>query len=77
MLHMLIQYIPCVWILLSVHCIEWMNCCCLTVVCLENELLYGQSFELSDEALSEEFLIPLGKAKIERPGNVALNRLAS
>jgi len=24
---------------------------------------------MSDEAMSDEFLIPLGKAKIERPGN--------
>jgi pyruvate dehydrogenase E1 component beta subunit len=39
------------------------------VICLENELMYGVSFEMSDEALSEEFLIPLGKAKIERSGN--------
>jgi len=40
----------------------------LIVVCLENELLYGMTFEMSDEALSEDFLIPFGKAKIERPG---------
>jgi pyruvate dehydrogenase E1 component beta subunit len=38
------------------------------VVVLENELMYGVSFEMSDEALSEDFVIPLGKAKIERPG---------
>jgi pyruvate dehydrogenase E1 component beta subunit len=41
-------------------------------MCLENELLYGQLFEMSDEALSDEFLIPLGKAKIERAGEKAL-----
>jgi len=40
-----------------------------SVVCLENELMYGVSFEMSDEALSEDFLIPIGKAKIERSGN--------
>ncbi|KAL5015516.1 hypothetical protein ScPMuIL_009786 [Solemya velum] len=39
------------------------------VICLENEILYGVSFPMSDEALSDEFLIPLGKAKIERAGN--------
>ena len=30
--------------------------------------MYGVSMELSDEAMSKEFLIPIGKAKIERPG---------
>merc|ERR1711976_770066 len=38
------------------------------VVVLENELMYGTPFEMSDEALSEDFLIPIGKAKIEREG---------
>lgn len=38
------------------------------VVFLENELLYGVPFPLSDEAQSPDFLIPIGKAKIERPG---------
>lgn len=38
------------------------------VVFLENELLYGQSFEISSEALDSDFLIPIGKAKIERIG---------
>eukprot|EP00055_Hartaetosiga_balthica_P018667 m.135084 g.135084 ORF g.135084 m.135084 type:complete len:380 (-) comp9826_c0_seq1:2666-3805(-) len=39
------------------------------VVCLENELMYGQEFEMSDEALSSDFILPLGKAKIEREGS--------
>ncbi|KFD50028.1 hypothetical protein M513_09121 [Trichuris suis] len=39
------------------------------VVCLENELLYGVKFPMSDEAMRDDFLIPFGKAKIERPGN--------
>jgi len=39
------------------------------VVFLENELLYGVAFDVADEVLSEDFLIPIGKAKIERPGN--------
>ncbi|KAJ1021532.1 hypothetical protein NDA13_005570 [Ustilago tritici] len=38
------------------------------VVFLENEILYGQSFPISQEALSDDFTIPIGKAKIERPG---------
>ena len=41
----------------------------LTVVCLENEIMYGSSFEISDEALSPDFVIPIGKSKIEREGN--------
>ncbi len=35
------------------------------VIFLENELLYGQSFEMTDE---QDHLIPLGKAAIIRPG---------
>ncbi|XP_072027307.1 pyruvate dehydrogenase E1 component subunit beta, mitochondrial-like [Amphiura filiformis] len=35
---------------------------------LENELLYGQAFEMSDEAMKDDFLIPIGKAKVEREG---------
>lgn len=38
------------------------------VVVLENEILYGMSFPVSDEALSKDFVIPIGKAKIERTG---------
>ncbi|KAL1506823.1 hypothetical protein ABEB36_006113 [Hypothenemus hampei] len=38
------------------------------VVCLENEILYGVQYPMSDEALSSDFLLPIGKAKIERPG---------
>lgn len=39
------------------------------VVFLENELMYGVAFEMSEEVLSKEFTIPIGKAKIERQGN--------
>nr|BAN20584.1 pyruvate dehydrogenase [Riptortus pedestris] len=39
------------------------------VVVLENEILYGESYPVSDEALSKDFLIPIGKAKVERQGN--------
>ncbi|XP_026759606.1 pyruvate dehydrogenase E1 component subunit beta, mitochondrial [Galleria mellonella] len=38
------------------------------VVVLENEMLYGVPFPMSDEALSKDFVLPIGKAKIERPG---------
>lgn len=38
------------------------------VVVLENEVMYGAQFEMSEEAMSPDFLIPIGKAKIERPG---------
>jgi pyruvate dehydrogenase E1 component beta subunit len=38
------------------------------VVVLENELLYGVAFPVSDEAQSHDFLIPIGKAKTEREG---------
>jgi len=36
------------------------------VVFLENEILYGQSFDLPDV---EDFVLPIGKAKIERAGS--------
>lgn len=38
------------------------------VVFLENEMSYGESFEMSEEALSSDFVLPIGKAKIEREG---------
>jgi pyruvate dehydrogenase E1 component subunit beta, mitochondrial len=38
------------------------------VVFLENEMLYGVSFEVSDEVISKDFLIPIGKAKVEKAG---------
>lgn len=39
------------------------------VVVLEHELLYGTSFPMSDEAQSKDFVIPIGKAKIEKEGS--------
>ncbi|XP_023655409.1 pyruvate dehydrogenase E1 component subunit beta, mitochondrial [Paramormyrops kingsleyae] len=51
------------------------------VVFLENELMYGVPFEMSEEAQSKDFLIPIGKAKIERQGDrvtlVSHSRLVS
>uniref|UniRef100_A0A8C5D9Q7 Pyruvate dehydrogenase E1 component subunit beta n=1 Tax=Gouania willdenowi TaxID=441366 RepID=A0A8C5D9Q7_GOUWI len=38
------------------------------VVFLENELMYGVPFEMSEESNSKDFVIPIGKAKIERQG---------
>jgi pyruvate dehydrogenase E1 component beta subunit len=38
------------------------------VIFLENELLYGTPFPMSEEAQSADFTIPIGKAKIERSG---------
>lgn len=39
------------------------------VVILEHELMYGVSFPMSDEAQSSDFVVPIGKAKIEREGS--------
>jgi len=38
------------------------------VIVLENEIMYGQTFPLSPEAQSKDFILPIGKAKIERSG---------
>ncbi|XP_028414442.1 pyruvate dehydrogenase E1 component subunit beta, mitochondrial-like [Dendronephthya gigantea] len=38
------------------------------VVVLENELMYGINFDMSDEAMKDDFVLPIGKAKIEREG---------
>lgn len=38
------------------------------VCILENELMYGTTMKLSEEAQKPDFLIPFGKAKIERSG---------
>jgi len=39
------------------------------IVFLENELMYGVSFDVSDEVMSDNFLIPIGKAKVEKEGS--------
>lgn len=38
------------------------------VMVLEHELMYGVSFPMSDEAQDKDFVIPFGKAKIEKEG---------
>ncbi len=46
------------------------------VICLENEIMYGQSFDVPDEA---DFLVPIGKARVMRRGGdvtiVAFSRM--
>eukprot|EP00124_Ichthyophonus_hoferi_P001227 Ihof_evm7s59 gene=Ihof_evmTU7s59 len=39
------------------------------VVFLENELMYGQTFDVSPEFHSTDFVLPIGKAKIEKSGS--------
>ncbi|KAG6085199.1 pyruvate dehydrogenase E1, beta subunit [Claviceps sp. LM219 group G6] len=38
------------------------------VIVLENELMYGQSFPMSEAAQKSDFVLPFGKAKVERSG---------
>lgn len=38
------------------------------VIFLENEMLYGVAYPMSDEAQGKDFVVPIGKAKIEREG---------
>jgi pyruvate dehydrogenase E1 component beta subunit len=38
------------------------------VVVLENEMMYGVPFDVTPEVMDKDFLIEIGKAKIERPG---------
>lgn len=38
------------------------------VVFLENEMMYGVEFDMSKEVMSKDFVLPIGKAKIERQG---------
>jgi pyruvate dehydrogenase E1 component beta subunit len=39
------------------------------VVVLESEILYNETFELSPEAQSKDYVLPIGKAHIERAGD--------
>jgi len=38
------------------------------IVFLENEMMYNQEFDVTPEIMGKDFLIPIGKAKIERAG---------
>lgn len=42
--------------------------CCVQVCFLENELMYGVSFPMTKEEMSDDFLLPIGKAKVEKEG---------
>ena len=39
------------------------------VCVLENELLYGVSFPVSKDVLDADFMVPIGKAKIQQEGS--------
>ena len=51
------------------------------VIVLENEMLYGTEFPMSDEAMSSDWVVEIGKAKVERAGAdltiVAFSRMVS
>jgi len=38
------------------------------VVVLENEMMYGVSFEVDDRIMDKDFVLPIGKAKVMREG---------
>jgi len=38
------------------------------IVFLENEMMYGVEFDMTAEEMDKDFMIPIGKAKIERAG---------
>lgn len=38
------------------------------VVFLENEMVYGVQYPVSDQVLDKEFVLPIGKAKVQRAG---------
>jgi len=38
------------------------------VVFLENEMMYGEKFQVNEEFMSPDFILPLGKANIEKIG---------
>lgn len=38
------------------------------VVFLENEIMYGRTFEVDEEKLHPDYVIPIGKAKVEQEG---------
>merc|ERR1712047_169560 len=38
------------------------------VVFLENELVYGTTFDIEDKVLENDFILPIGKAKVMREG---------
>ena len=47
------------------------------VLVLENEIMYSHKFPMSHEAMSPDFILPIGRAKIERAGKTSLSFLCS
>jgi len=51
------------------------------IVFLESELLYNEKFKLSAQAQSKDFVLPIGKAKVEKEGKdvtiIAFSRIVS
>lgn len=45
------------------------------VIVLEHEMLYGTEFPVTDEVLSKDFVVPFGKAKIEREGELSFTQV--
>jgi pyruvate dehydrogenase E1 component beta subunit len=39
------------------------------VVFLENEIMYNVSFDVDEDVMSDDFVIPIGQAKVEKSGN--------
>jgi len=39
------------------------------VIFLENEMMYGVTFDAPDHVLDKDFVLPLNKAKIEKEGS--------
>ena len=42
------------------------------VVVLENEIMYGQTFTVGDHVMDKDFVVEIGKAKVEKEGSVCL-----
>ena len=38
------------------------------VVVLENELMYGTTFKVDEKVMRDDFVLPIGKAKVEKEG---------
>jgi pyruvate dehydrogenase E1 component beta subunit len=38
------------------------------IIFLENEMMYGVNFEVQDSVMDKDFLLEIGKAKIEKEG---------
>ena len=43
------------------------------VIFLENEILYGEAFPISEQVLDKDFTLPIGKAKVRLQALLSLN----